>query len=172
MHFIVGCNEALISDFVDTEVAAIVRGEEITVGDLRFLYSDDSLIDNLDGTIKAKLAEQEVTELNLDVSQELQEIKDRISGKSVNTFDEDDTDYANDIRAFVDAQAKKFGMVPEEYYEMYVEKTQAMVVYVTAYTEEMLDEPMNDGSEYVEKANMILDKLVEDNEGEIQIFLK
>ncbi|NLP51636.1 hypothetical protein [Bacillus sp. RO1] len=83
MLFIVGCNEALISYNDDTEIAVIVRGEEITVGDLWFLYSDDRLIDYLDGTIKAKLAEQEVRELYMDVSQELQEIKNMKRESSV-----------------------------------------------------------------------------------------
>jgi hypothetical protein len=114
MLFIVGCNEGVISYYDDTEVAAIVRGEEITVGDLRFLYPDDRIIDYLDGTIKAKLAEQEVKGLNLHVSQELQEIKDTKSESSVYPSEEVDTEIAIDIRGFADAQASKLGMVPEE----------------------------------------------------------
>lgn len=156
--------KGVISEYDDTKVAVIVRGEEITVGDLRFLYSDDMITDYLDGTIKAKLAEQEVKELNIDVSKKLQEIKNMKSESSNYPSDE--------IRVFADAQAKKFGMVPEEYYGVYFEKTQTMVVYVTAYIEEILGEPKDGGSEYTKKANMLLDKLVEDNKDEIHDFIK
>lgn len=144
---VVGCKKGVISDYDDTEVAVIVRGEEITVGDLRFLYSDDRIIDYLDGTIKAKLTEQEVKDLNIDVSKELQEIQKMKSESSNYPSD--------DILVFADAQATKFGMVPEEYYEVYFEKTQTMVVYVTVYIEEILGESKDGGSEYTKKANML-----------------
>ncbi|MCG1022730.1 hypothetical protein [Sutcliffiella horikoshii] len=103
---VVGCYKGVMSDYDDTKVAVIVRGEEITVGDLRFLYSDDRIIDYLDGTIKAKLTEQEVKDLNIDISKELQEIQKMKSESSNYPSD--------DIRVFADAQATKFGMVPEE----------------------------------------------------------
>ena len=71
-----GCSDSDIAKYDDEDVAAIVRGEEITIGDLRFLFLDDQILESLDGTIKAKLAEQEVKRLNIDVSQELQEIQE------------------------------------------------------------------------------------------------
>ena len=37
--FLVGCSDSL--KYSDEEVAAIVRGEEITIGELRFLYPDN-----------------------------------------------------------------------------------------------------------------------------------
>ena len=55
-----GCSDSDIAKYDDEDVAAIVRGEEITIGDLRFLFLDDQILESLDGTIKAKLAEQEV----------------------------------------------------------------------------------------------------------------
>ncbi|WP_067724524.1 hypothetical protein [Oceanobacillus damuensis] len=170
MIFIVGCSD--ISDYDDYDVAAIVRGEEITVGDLRFLYPDDRILEYLDGTIKAKLAEQEVKELNLDVSQELKEIQDTKSVIGIYPSEDDDTEFANDTREFAHAQSAKFGMEPEEYYEKHYEKTQETSVYVIAYIEEMLGDPKDIGEEYFEKANELLDKLVEENEDEVQILIK
>ena len=167
---IVGCSD--ITDYDDNDVAAIVRGEEITVGDLRFLYHDDRIIEYLDGTIKAKLAEQEVKKLNLDVSKELQEIQDTKSVIGIYPSEDDDTEFANNTRKFADAQSAKLGMEPEEYYEKHYEKTQEISVYVIAYTEEMLGNPDDIGEEHSEKANELLDKLIEDNEDEVQILIK
>ncbi|MBB6452506.1 hypothetical protein HNQ94_000951 [Salirhabdus euzebyi] len=174
IFFIVGCSDSNLTDYDDTDVAAIVRGEQITVGYLRFLYPDDRILDYIDGTVKAKLAEQEVKSLNLDVSKKLQEIEvaksERVS--SVYPPEEDDTEVAIEIREFADAQASKLGMAPEEYYEKYFEKTQKMVVYVTAYTKELLGEPKDNGEDYTKKANKLLNKLVEENKDEIQILIK
>jgi len=174
MVFIVGCNQNDLSNYDDNDVAAIVRGEEITVGDLRFLYSDDKALESLDGTIKAILAEQEAKDLNLDLTQELQKIQiEKV--ETLNTIfphEGDDTKISNGSREFADAQSAKLGMEPEEYYEEYFEKTQKMVVYVTAYTEEKLGEPLDNTEEYMKKANELLDKLVEENQEEIQILIK
>ncbi|MRG86037.1 hypothetical protein [Salinibacillus xinjiangensis] len=172
MFFILGCNDSEISDYDDTDVAAIVRGEEITVGDLRFLYPDDKLFEFLDGTIKAKLAEQEVKNLNLDVSQELQEIQETKSIVGTYPAEDDDSEYANAAREFADAQSAKLGLDPEEYFEKHYEKTQETSVYVTAYIEEMLGKPKDIGEGYTEKANKLLDNLLEENEDEIQILIK
>lgn len=101
-----GCNS--ISEYEDEDVAAIIRGEEITVGELRFLYEDDKILDNLDGTIKAKLAGQEVKRMNIDVSEKLQEIQDSID--SIRDFyppEDDLSEMAKDTRKFYEAQAKK-----------------------------------------------------------------
>ncbi len=172
MFFIVGCNEREISNYDDHAVAAIVRGEEITVGDLRFLYPDEKILEYLDGTIKAKLAEQEIRKLNLDMSQKLQEIQELKNTIGVYPPEEDDTEMANDTREFAESQSSKLGMEPEEYYEKYFEQAQESSVYVTAYVEEMLGEPQGDGEEYTKKANELLDKLAEENEEEIKILIE
>lgn len=170
MMVIVGCSD--ISDYDETDVAVIVKGEEITVGDLRFLYPDDRILDYLDGTIKAKLAEQEVIELNLDVSQELKEIQDTKSVIGLYPPEDIDTEFANDTREFVDAQSAKLGMDPEEYSEKHYEKSQKTSVYVIAYIEEKLGDPKEIGEEYSQQANELLDKLFEENEDEIQILIE
>ena len=170
-----GCNS--ISKYDDEDVAAIVRGEEITVGELRFLYEDDKILDNLDGTIKAKLAEQEVKKMNLDVSEELQEIQ--ATKNSVLDFyppEDDNSEIAKENRKFYDSQAKKLGMDPKVYLVQHYEVAREISVYMLAYVERMLGEPMLDDDfdveEYNEKVNEVLDKLVEDHKDEIEKFIK
>lgn len=165
--FIAGCNN--ISKYDDEDVAAIVRGKEITVGELRFLYPDDKALEYLDGTIKLKLAIQEAKKLNLDVSQELQEMQDTKS--KVGIYPAEDNDTANDMRKFEEAQSEKLRMDPDEYSEQHFEVTQEINIYVIAYIEKMLGEYKND-LEYTEQADQLLDDLVEENEDEIQILIK
>ncbi|WP_239457181.1 hypothetical protein [Planococcus versutus] len=57
-----------LSTYEDHEVAAIVNNHEITIGDLRFLYPDDSALDYLDSAIQVELIKQEVREMDLDIS--------------------------------------------------------------------------------------------------------
>ncbi|MEN2768458.1 hypothetical protein [Ornithinibacillus xuwenensis] len=167
--FIVGCNS--YSKYDDKEVAAIVRGEEITIGELRFLYPDEKIVDYLDGTIKARLAVQEAKKLNLDVSQELQEVQEIVIENSTYPFNEDNHESGNDFREFVDTQSKKLEMDPEEYYDRYFEITQETSIYLVAYLEELLGEPkMN--VDYDAQANELLNDLVKENEKEIQILIK
>lgn len=171
-----GCNS--ISKYEDDDVAAIVRGEEITVGELRFLYADDKVLDNLDGTIKAKLAVQEAKRLNLDVSDKLQEIQSSID--SIGEFypaEEDNSEIAKDTRKFYESQAKKLGMEPGEFFEKHAAANQEIGVYMQAYVYEVLGEPIvNDEDfdieEFDKKANEVLDKLVDDHRDEIEKFIK
>lgn len=166
-----GCSDSDIAKYDDEDVAAIVRGEEITIGDLRFLFLDDQILESLDGTIKAKLAEQEVKRLNIDVSQELQEIQEMKHDIGIYPPEDLDTEFGEGIREFAETQAAKLGMDPEEYFEKYLERNHEISVYVIAYIEEMLGEPTTD-EEYMEKANKLLDDLADENADEVQILIK
>lgn len=64
-----GCNS--VSKCDDNEAAAIVKGQEITIGDLRFLYPDDTALDYIDWAIEVELVKQEVEEMDLDISDNL-----------------------------------------------------------------------------------------------------
>lgn len=167
--FLVGCGSDKMSGYDDSDIAALVRGEELTIGDLRFLYPDDKILENLEGTIKAKLVEQEVKEMNLDVSQKSQEIRDEEG--LTNTFLEE-----NHNQEFTSAQATKLEIESEEYIAKYIEKTQEMTIYLAIYVEEKIGK-LNDFSEsgieeYNYIANGLLDELIKENEQEIQRFVK
>ncbi|WP_456278908.1 hypothetical protein [Bacillus sp. AK128] len=88
-----GCSDS--PKYKDEDIAAIVRGEKITIGELRFLYPDDKVLDMIDDTIKAKLVVQEAKKLNIDVSKE---VKETVEGFAVYPPDHNDTETANSIR--------------------------------------------------------------------------
>ncbi|MEI3598098.1 MULTISPECIES: hypothetical protein [unclassified Oceanobacillus] len=156
-----GCKEATKYD--DKDVAAIIRGEELTVGELRFLYPDDQILDNLEGTIKGKLAMQEAKAMQLDISEE-----PTVHVQDVYPAEDSDTEIANGTRDFAEAQAKKFNMEPEKYFE----RTQEMSHYVMAYISEMIGELEDNPEEYTELGNQLLDDLYEDNLDEIEILME
>ena len=176
LMFLAGCNS--ISKYEDDDVAAIVRGEEITVGELRFLFEDDKVLDNLDGTIKAKLVEQEVKRMNLDVSEKLQEIQSSIDSiGELYPAEEDNSEIAKDARKFYESQAKKLGMEPKEFFVQHYEATNEISAYMLAYIEEVLGEPKADDEdfdveEFNKEINTVLDKLMKDHGDEIEKFIK
>lgn len=173
--FLGGCNP--ISKYDDDDVAAIVRGEEITVGELRFLFADDKVLDYVDGHIKAKLAEQEVKRMNLDVSDKFDEIQMSIdSFRDLYPPEEDNSKGAKDTRKFYEAQAKKLGMEPIDFFEKHRVVNQEIGVYMQAYVAEVLGEPLAndedfDIEEFNKKANEVLDQLVEAHKDEIEKFI-
>lgn len=69
--FTVGCTD--ITRYNDDDIAAIVKGEEITIGELRFLYPDENVLERIEGTVKAELVIKEAKQMNLDVSEEIKE---------------------------------------------------------------------------------------------------
>ncbi|WP_235801865.1 hypothetical protein [Ureibacillus manganicus] len=132
-----GCSNTF--PYNDEDVAAIVRGEEITIGELRFLYPDDAVLDMIDGTIKAKLVVREAKKMNIDVTEEVKSIKEAFGNYPPSTHYDDE--FAKSLREFVEPQAKKLGLDPEEYYKEYVEITTETAEYINAYVQEVLGEP-------------------------------
>jgi hypothetical protein len=102
-----GCSG--ISKYDDNEAAAIVKGQEVTVGDLRFLYPDDTALDYLDSAIEVELVKQEVKEMGLDISTNLSDEKKRDEFEKLppkNTKDQG----GKQIRKYAESQAKKLDM--------------------------------------------------------------
>ncbi|WP_096154166.1 MULTISPECIES: SurA N-terminal domain-containing protein [Bacillus] len=161
--FLTGCSDS--PKYNDEDVAAIVRGEEITIGELRFLYPDEKILSMIDGTIKATLIIQEAKKMNIDVSLE---VKETIEALSDYPPDHIDTKTANSIREFAKPQAEKLGLAPEEYYKMYIEKTSETSAYINAYIQRVLGEPTKDIEKYDEQANKHLNELIEENKDEIK----
>ncbi|WP_096273732.1 hypothetical protein [Paucisalibacillus globulus] len=165
----IGCSKSYDND----DIAAIVRGEEITVGELRFLYPDNKILDNLDGTIKATLAIQEVNKMNIDLSEELKEMdvdKEYLTNNFLNA--DVNNPMAAQLKEFVESQAEKFDMEVEEYYEKYYEETQKISIYVVAYIKQKLGEQQTSDDTYTVRANQLLDDLVDENEDEIEILIQ
>lgn len=171
--FCAGCSSVSTHD--DNEAAAIVKGQEITIGDLRFLYPDDTALDYLDWAIKVELVKQEVEEMDVDVSGNL-------SGKEggdwfeklppKNTKDEG----GKQIRKFAESQAKKFNMKPEEFQQEYAKKINEQNAYMVTYLEEKLGEANFDDEKEMEEFNQkgddLLEDLVKENEYEIEVLIE
>jgi len=158
--------------YKDEDVAAIVRGEEITVGYLRVLYPDDAIVEMIDEPVKAKLAEQEVKKRNIDVSKQVKEIEESY-GKYPD--DELHSTEAQSLRAFADPQAEELGIDPEEYYKKYTETSAEMVAYTNAYTSEILGELEDDElgiEEYNYHAHELLEGLAEQNKNAIEVRIE
>lgn len=171
-----GCRsnvQSSIKDYNDDDIAAIVKDKEITIGELRFLYPDEKVIENIKGTVKAELVMQEAKKMHLDVSDILNE-----TNKTALTLPSKDTNDPTEKSnlEFVDSQAQKFGMEPEEYYKKYVETTAEQIAYINAYTQKILGKPEVDNEdgiqEYNNKANDLLNELVKEYEIEIEILIK
>src|SRR5690625_1724004 len=111
LFIVVGCAEKLT--YNDDDIAAIVKGEEITIGELRFLYPDENVLEMIEGTVKARLVMQEAKEMNIDVSEEINQTK-----KMMATLPPKDSDNptGKSIREFAESQAQKLNMDPEEYH--------------------------------------------------------
>ncbi|SFE29547.1 hypothetical protein SAMN05216238_11250 [Lentibacillus persicus] len=171
--FMVGCSA--ISKYDDNE-AAIVKGQEITVGDLRFLYPDDTALDYLDSAIEVELVKQEVKEMDLDISDNLSEEKDG------DWFGELPPPNAKDeggkqIRKFAESQAKKLDMKPEDFQREYAKRINERNTYINTYLEKKLGDTeanINDENwieKFGEDYHNLLEKLVDGNEDEIEVLI-
>lgn len=170
--FMAGCSS--ISKYDDNEAAAIVKGQEITVGDLRFLYPDDTALDYLDSAIEVELVKQEVKEMDLDISNNLSDEKNRDEFEKLppkNTKDED----GKQIRKYAKAQAKKLDMTPEDFQREYAKRINEQNAYINTYLEEKLGEAdINNENwieEFGEEYHSLLEKLVDENENEIEVLI-
>ncbi|MGY0693756.1 hypothetical protein ACW2QC_13360 [Virgibacillus sp. FSP13] len=166
-----GCNS--ISKYDDNEAAAIVKGQETTIGDLRFLYPDDTALDYLEWAINAELVKQEVKDMGLNISDNLSDNDDWFEElPPKNTKDEG----GKQIRKFAESQARKLDMKPEEYQQEYAKKIDEQNAYMVTYLEEKLGEAEFDDEkgmvEFNEKSNYLLEELVEENEDEIEVLIE
>lgn len=166
-----GCST--ISKYDDQEIAAIVKGQTITVGELRFLYPDDAALDYLEWTIEVELVKQEVKEMGLDITDKLSDEADWFAElPPKDTKDEG----GKQIRKFAKAQAKKLDMDPEEYQQEYARRIKEQNAYLVTYLEEMAGEIDVDDEKQMEELNeksiVLLDELKKRYENEIEVFIE
>lgn len=158
----VSAAERSIESYNDDDVVAIVKEKKITVGELRFLYPDDKVLENVKGTVKLELVMQEAKKMNLDVSDELNETNPELQAEKSNL-------------EFAESQAKKLGMEPEQYFKEYKDITTEQILYMNAYIEKVLGEPDSydeeDIKKYDKEANQLLDELVKKNENDIELLI-
>ena len=171
-----GCGSSVqssIKDYNNDDIAAIVRDKEITIGELRFLYPDEEVLGNIEGTVKFELMLQEAKRMNLDVS----DIKNLQTETMLLLPLRDKEDpFGKSMREFIESQAQKLGMEPDEYYKKYVEIRSEQIAYINAYAQKMFGEPdvyNEDGLEvYNKRANDFSNELVKEHKKEIEILIK
>lgn len=171
--FLSGCSG--ISSYEDNEAAAIVKGQEITVGELRFLYPDNTAFDYLDWAIKVELVKQKVNEMDLSISDHLSE--DKNGGWFAELPAKDTLDEGGKaIRKFAKSQARKLDMNPEDFQREYAKKIEEQNAYLATYFDEKLGIEAFDAEKGIvnfnDEMNQLLEELVEESADEIDVFIK
>lgn len=166
-----GCSA--ISKYDDDEPAAIVRGQEITVGELRLMHPDDRVFDYLDWAITSEVVKQEVQAMNLDISKKLEAAGDDFAYLPPKNA----ADYeGGQIRKYAESQAAKLNMTPEQFQRAYAEKINEQNAYLITYLEAKLGEEKVNGQgnaiEFDEEADELLQQLLEENKDEIEVLIK
>ncbi|WP_301110006.1 hypothetical protein [Sporosarcina sp.] len=168
-----GCSG--VAKYDNDEPAAIVKGQEITVGELRFLFPDKTALSYLNGAIQVELVKQEVKKMGLDISERLDAESD---GFEILPPESTDDVNARQNRKFAESQAKKFDMEPEEFQREYARRLNEQNAYVMTYLEEKLgpfhfdDNNENQITDYNEESNQLLEELAEKNKKEIEVLIK
>ena len=171
--FLAGCSN--ISKYDDNEAVAIVKGQEITKGDLRFLHPNHTALDYLDWAIKVELVKQKVEEMDLPISDNLSE--DRDGGWFGELPPKDTKDEGGKaIRRFAESQAKKLNMKPEEFQREYAKKIEEQNAYLATYLAKKLGVEGFDVEkgmvEFNDEVHYLLEELVEENKDEIEVLIK
>lgn len=162
-----------IEDYKDDDVVAIVGAKEITVGELRFLYADEEILQNIEEIVRLELVLQEAKRMNLDIAEDKDSQKEEMLSLPLKSEADPIWD---SVRLFVESQADKLEMDTEAYYEEYIEIRSEQIAYINAYTREMIGAPNveneDDLKEYNKKANDFLNELVKEHRQEIDIRIK
>ncbi|MDV2582727.1 hypothetical protein [Alkalibacillus haloalkaliphilus] len=179
ISFMVGCYDS--TKFDHDDVAANVRGEEITVGDVRFFMEveDEGLPDKIETFVEETLIIQEAKEMDIDV---MKEVELAVETHSLFPFQdeeevlEDSRDFMKKERDFAEAQADRFDMEPKEYYKEYIKKGAVRQAYIYGFFDEHMGDHSPETEEDVEKINekyqLLLNELLEENDDEIEILIK
>ncbi|MHC8517576.1 hypothetical protein [Sporosarcina sp. ITBMC105] len=161
-----------LSDYDDEDIAAIVNGQEITIGDLRFMYEDEKVIGNIEGAVKLELLLQEAKEMKVDVSKDIASQQEML----LQLPQHENDSLRESIQVFITSQAKKLGMNAEDYYSKYVERRSEQIAYIHAYVRETFGDPDSfdevELKEFDKKNNDYLNELMEKHSDQIEILIK
>lgn len=177
VFLLVGCNFTVksnleLNNYTDDDIVAIVKGKEITIGDLRFVYPDEKVLENIDGYIKQELIFQEAKKMNLNLSKDIKMQKETLISSVAN----ENNTFGQEMRQFIKSQANKLKMTEDEYLEQYINITTKQNAYISEYVLQKF--PMSETNDiaeidkYDKKVNEYLDELMKENEDEIEVFIK
>lgn len=140
---------------------------------MRFLYPDKTALDYLDWLITVELIKHEIEEKGIEVREDLMSRDEwfkEIPPK--NTKDEG----GKQIRKHAESQAKKLNMTPEAYQKEYAERIKRHNAILLTYLEEKLGQVdiknEADVLQSIEKVDELLEEIKQENETEIEVFIK
>ncbi|MEB1808353.1 MAG: hypothetical protein LPK26_13855 [Bacillaceae bacterium] len=148
----------------DGDVVAIVKGEEITLKDIRSLYNvpDDKIAMMVENFVKEEIMVVEAKKMGIDVSDEMEGIE--LAFPFSDPENED----------FFEIQAKYLGISSREYYDVYFKERLKRNAYVNNLINEVLDLSqygVDDAELLDEKINEYIDNLLNEYKEEIEILL-
>lgn len=172
---LIGCGNTAASSglkgYDDSDVAAIVRGKDITIGDLRFLYADEDILTGIEGAAQTELMIQEAKAKNVNDDLPAKIASMKTSMESV-TFKEQPLE--EEERKFILSQSKKLNMDVDEYFKKYMVMHAEMTWYMLRFYEEAfrLYEGADEELEaYNEELNLFLKNWMTEHEGDIEILI-
>jgi hypothetical protein len=151
--------------YEDEDVVAVVKGEEITVKDIRSLYfvEDEDMPKMVENFVKEEILVLEAKKMGLDVMDEMESMD--LLFPLGNTGNED----------FFEKQADYLGITVEEYYEVYFRERLERDAYVNKLINEVLDLSNYEADDLEiadEEINEYIDNLLNEYEEDIEILLK
>ncbi|MDV2582401.1 hypothetical protein [Alkalibacillus haloalkaliphilus] len=167
ISLVVACSD---SGYSHDDTAAVVKGEEITVGEVRFVFNvhDENLRNSVEMYIVDELIIDEVrNEMGIDLTDE---VESYVEADPSYPFDDIDPEAAERMRDLVEEQADRFNMEPEEYHEAFSQASAERTVYQDRYFLEKIDDP--DSNEIDQSIYGVTTALVDKYEDEIEIYIE
>ncbi|MBD7983372.1 hypothetical protein H9649_02170 [Sporosarcina sp. Sa2YVA2] len=172
---LIGCGNTAapsgLEGYEDSDVAAIVRGKEITIGDLRFLYADEDVLTGIEAAAQTELMIQEAKAKNVndDLSVKIASVK--ASMESV-TFKEQPME--EEERKFILSQSEKLNMDVNDYFKKYMVMHTEMTWYLLRFYEEafrLYDGVDEELEAYNAELDLFLKNWMTEHEGDIEILI-
>ncbi|WP_407270211.1 hypothetical protein [Radiobacillus sp. PE A8.2] len=171
MFVSVSCSSSVAYD--ENDIAAIVRGKEITVRDIRLvaIFNNEELPQVVKHYVREEIMIQEAKQMGIELPKEVKEV---ISSDH-SLPPEPPEGKENPILEFYKSQAKELGMTAEEYVDIYICKSTERSEYVSRYINQELGEGTSQGEkgkEYHNRLNEFYDQLLTKYDDEIEILIK
>lgn len=153
------------------DIAAIVGGKEITIGDIRLLYNmeDRTLEDAVKQYVKEEIMVQEARKMGIDISDEIEKYQ------SVNPiFMTETKDKEIKLNNYYKKKARQLGMTEEDYKNAYFKTFTERGAYINKYLEKVLKKKDEDetSQEYAARVNEYVNGLLSSHSDEIEILIQ
>lgn len=160
-----------VAGYADSDVAAIIRGQEITIGDLRFMYADEDVLTSIEGAAQTELVFQEAQRLEMgeDLPAKIESVKESLKTASLA-----DIPFEQKERDFFKSQAKKLGMNVEDYYKEYMLIRTEKDWYILTFWDEgfrRFNHSEEEFDAYNEELTEFMNEFMKKNEDDIEVLI-